>query len=814
VLSHLRILSTWTACWLTGISILSGAELRGIVQDSDKLPLPGATVTVLGPAGPAGQTSTDGAGAFVFRDLAPGAYTVKAELDGFSPLEAKDLELAEAVATSVEMTLQPALQEAVTVEAAKQEDMVSAPAGASPGGTIQAQVLEEAPIRGDRFQDSLPLLPGVLRGPDGLINIGGARASQSSLLVNGSNVTDPVTGTFATNLPIEAVERVSVFTSPYLAQYGRFTGGVTAVETKPGTNDWSLSFNNFFPRLRLQESTIMGIDAATPRLRLGGPIVHDRLFFSQALTYKFVRTDINELPTGADESVLRSFDSLTQFDYTPNERDRWTATISFFPSKTDYVNLGALDPQSTVPNLLIGGNNIAVARRTILGEERFLELSYAIKEFDLELRPHGNQPYQLTTDGRAGSYFRAEDRSGTSQEWLGSYTFPVEAHGRHLLKTGFDFSYTTFSGTSSYRPIEVLRHDRTLAQRITFDGNSAIGDSDLLLGAYIQDTWDASERLQLDMGVRFDSSRLIGDAKLSPRIGLVFNPFSKTRLTLRGGFGLFYDQIFLNIRDFANLQRRTITRLGPDGITPVGAPETFVPTLSQDLDIPSSRTWNIEGDWGVHRNLLLKINYLERRGQNEFLVEPVSTPSGNQYLLSNQGTSLTRELELTARVRAGGQEFFASYVRSHARGDLNDFGSLFGSYQTPLIYANEFGPQAFDAPHRALFWGSFDLPWGLHISPAIEVRSGFPYTVVSEAGDVLGRRNRGGRFPTVFDPNIKIFRDVGLTAGYRARIGFNLFNITNHFNPRDIQNNFGSPEFGRFLNSVDFTVRGSFQLLF
>ena len=57
---------------------------------------------------------------------------------------------------------------------------------------------------------SRPLLyvPGVVRGPDGLLNVKGARASQSGFLVNSASVTDPVTGESAINLPLEAVQSV------------------------------------------------------------------------------------------------------------------------------------------------------------------------------------------------------------------------------------------------------------------------------------------------------------------------------------------------------------------------------------------------------------------------------------------------------------------------------------------------------------------------------------------------------------------------------------------------------------------------------
>jgi hypothetical protein len=47
------------------------------------------------------------------------------------------------------------------------------------------------PTLNERFEDLLPLLPGMVRGPDGLINMKGARSSQNGSLVNSADVTDP-----------------------------------------------------------------------------------------------------------------------------------------------------------------------------------------------------------------------------------------------------------------------------------------------------------------------------------------------------------------------------------------------------------------------------------------------------------------------------------------------------------------------------------------------------------------------------------------------------------------------------------------------
>ena len=65
-----------------------------------------------------------------------------------------------------------------------------------------------APIASERFQDALPLVPGVVRGPDGLLNINGTRSNQSAMMFNSADGTDPVTGEEAIELPIDAVREV------------------------------------------------------------------------------------------------------------------------------------------------------------------------------------------------------------------------------------------------------------------------------------------------------------------------------------------------------------------------------------------------------------------------------------------------------------------------------------------------------------------------------------------------------------------------------------------------------------------------------
>jgi hypothetical protein len=106
------------------------------------------------------------------------------------------------------------------------------------------------------------------------------------------------------------------------------------------------------------------------------------------------------------------------------------------------------------------------------------------------------------------------------------------------------------------------------------------------------------------------------------------------------------------------------------------------------------------------------------------------------------------------------------------------------------------------------------LPYAVTVSPTMEYRDGFPYTIVDESQSVIGRRNAGARYPRLFTLDMAVTKDVRLTAKQRARIGVQVFNLTGHFNPRDVQNNTGSAAYDTFANSADRTVRAKFTLLF
>jgi hypothetical protein len=105
-----------------------------------------------------------------------------------------------------------------------------------------------------------------------------------------------------------------------------------------------------------------------------------------------------------------------------------------------------------------------------------------------------------------------------------------------------------------------------------------------------------------------------------------------------------------------------------------------------------------------------------------------------------------------------------------------------------------------DVPNRLI--ALLAIPAGKwSIAPVVEVRDGFPYSVVDEEQNFVGTRNRGSRFPIFYSLDLSINREVTV-RNRRLRIGLQTNHFLNNATPRDVQANIDSPEFGTFYNSL------------
>lgn len=758
-------------------------------------------------------------GEYRFSEVPPGSYVLEASLQGFATLTRPVTVRAEDALT-LDLRLELA-QVHETVIVVADDDRHIDVQDVAPAPELKQQTLQTVPLAKEQYQDALPLVPGVVRGPDGLINVKGARASQSGLMVNSASVTDPVTGEFAINLPIEAIESVQMLTNPYAAEFGKFTGGVTSIATRSGTNRFSFQIQNVMPRFRRRGGKFAGIEGATPRVAFGGPLVKDKVSFMQSLQYRFTRSEVESLPPFERDTELESFDSFTQLDWNMSPSSHLGTSFSVFPQKLRFVGLNTFNPQRVTPNFRQRGFFWAVNERQVISDRALLESFFSIKQFDADVFPSTDGPaMMLAPDVNTGSFFNRQNRDSRRVEALETFTFTPRAWGgAHVMKVGGGVSFNTFDGLHQSHTVQILRADGTRSQQIDFAGAGVLSRDKTEVQGFFQDKWTVSPRLTLEYGVRYDRDTVADRNNVAPRAAVAFLPAADGRTVIRGGVGLFYDKINLNLTTFEQLQDRVLTDFAPDGLLAIAGPRRQRLVLDGGrFRTPRSVNWNVELEREWMKDLLVRVSYQQRNGYREYVIDPIDdSPAGGRLLLASRGRSRYREFQVTGRYRLkSADQLVVSYVRSAVRGDLNDFNSFFGNFQNPVIRPNERARLPWDAPNRLLVWGEFSLKYRLSVAPVFEIRNGFPLSTIDEDRNFVGPRNGAGRFPTFTSFDLQVLKSVRLPfAGKkRAKIGVRTFNLLNHFNPRDFQGNLASGAAGRFFNGVSRSIRGKFVIDF
>ena len=89
-----------------------------------------------------------------------------------------------------------------------------------------------------------------------------------------------------------------------------------------------------------------------------------------------------------------------------------------------------------------------------------------------------------------------------------------------------------------------------MTEQITFFGGREFRMSDTEYAIFGQDHWTVTPHLALDLGVRTESQEVSESFRVAPRAGFVWTPFAKAGTTIRGGFGMFYDRVPLNVYSF------------------------------------------------------------------------------------------------------------------------------------------------------------------------------------------------------------------------------------------------------------------------
>jgi len=787
-------------------SIASGS-IRGDVftkgTNGEPAVLPGVRVVLHGPI--TKETESDAQGEFAIDNLPPGTYEIEANASGLSGGLAVEVTPGTSSTVPLEMNVTMVSN---TVNVTATEAFVADESAQH--NTISQSAVEKAPNQEEKIDSLLPLVPGVVRGPDGRINMKGAQATQAGWLVNSANVTDPATGGQAISLPIDVVSSVQVISNPYDPEYGRFTGAVSSVETRTSNFDkFHFSIQNLAPRARDRDGSIVGIGGFTPRTTITGPLIKDRLAFTQSLEYRFVRTPVESLPPLQRDTTLESFDSFSQFDLKISDRQTATLSVAVFPQKFDYLGLNTFNPQPSTTNLHQRGDQISAQHSYVAESGALLSSRFAYEEFDADTFPNSQAPYQMLVETTEGGFFNRQNRDTRRVEWQEVYHFsPKHFLGDHQLKVGFDFSHSSYDGRQQFLPVSIVGTAGSTLEQINFGSPTTFSIQQNEVAWFGGDQWTLGPRLTLDFGLRFDNDSVTNSTHTAPRASLTFALTRDRRTLLKAGAGLFYDRVPLNAPAFPKFPDRTIVIFDAAGNVTSSVP--YSNAITGGLKNPRSETWNVEVDRQVLENLLVRVAYQQRNTVDDLIVGPETSPEASLLSLASRGRDFYREFQVTGRYQIHRQTLNASYVRSKATGDLNDFNQFFGNDPQAVIQPNSRGPLAFDAPNRFLAWAELNAPWKLMLMPVLDIHTGFPYSVVNERRDFVGPRN-DERFPRFDEFDLQVLRSFGVPfhgKEHTVKLGFGVFNLFNHANYRDVQNDLDSFRFGQFVNSAVRTFRG------
>jgi len=789
----------------------ASGTVQGVVftadADGGRSVVPAAKILLDGSSHIEAQSTPEGK--FVLRAIPAGSYTITAQASGMAATVRIEVTAETVSEVELQMKLQ-AVIESTTVTASAEPADTKEPSGIN---TVENSAIRNMPNIDEQFQSLLPLIPGVVRGPNGLINMKGARTSQNGSLVNSADVTDPATGATAINIPIDVVSSVKVLSTPYDPEYGKFTGAVSNVETRAGDfNKFRVSAQNLLPRFRRIDGSIMGVAAFSPRITFSGPIAKDRVAFTQSFEYRYERDPVDSLPILQSWTRSENFNSYTQIDFNISPKQTATASFAIFPQRLDYYGLNTFTPQASTPDLNERGYQAYLQHRYVTDSGDLLTSQVNFRRFDADLVPNSDAPFELLVETTEGGFFNHQNRDTTRTEWQEIFrSHPHHFFGSHELDAGVDFAHSSYDGRQEFLPVEMVGVAGYRLEQIQFGPATTFSVDQSEIAWFAGDKWTVSNRLTFDLGLRFDRDSVTDSVNPAPRAGFILALTKDGKTILKGGAGFFYDRVPLDVPAFPDLPSRTASTLNPLG--EVLSSTEYSNVISSGLRNPRSEVWNLEVDRRVTSDFLVRVAYQQRNTVHEFFLDPIAYgPTGN-LSLSDRGSDFYKEFQITGRCRVHHSTLNASYVRSRAYGDLNDFNQFFGNDPQAVIEPNQRGRLNFDAPNRILAWGEIAAPWKLTFAPVIDTHTGFPYSTINQYRDFVGPRNEL-QLPRFVSTDLQIWRELRLPKEKHARVGFGVFNVFNHPNYRDVQNDVDSYRFGEFFNGISREFHGKFVLEF
>ncbi|MCP4661194.1 MAG: TonB-dependent receptor [bacterium] len=587
---------TWVL--LSGLFLLSSlsvsgqttGDLRGKIADAGGQALPGVTVVLSGDAvAGAGRTDVTGpTGGFQFPGLPVGLYTVTATLDGYQKQAVENVKVSLGAVATVNFNLPEEFSDEVTVIA---EAPIVDLASPNFSTRFEADQIEDLPTRG-HFFDTLAVSPGVVQITEGsnMISAFGADVQSNQWNIDGLDRTAPEGGYLWWSLNDEMIAEVQVLGTGAGAEYGGMLGTAFNVVTKSGTNVFhgSASLDYWNPDWVDTNARREDAPAGTQTyqldhhnnlaMTLGGPIKQDKVWFFAGVEFGRFQAF---WPFQDPNLEMQKASWWDNYDLKLSTQPAGNHNLALMANDHEYLGPDAGDvfnEPTSWSEMWQHDKMVSLDYSWIVGTNTFIEARGGIWRGDNAYRPQypSDEPSFVDMTVEPWRYYGTLYWSWDWEQHTDDAEIIITNYAEEFIKGDHEFrfgvQYTKGGGTTkTFNPDYYYQQEYEYypgypyVYQYLYTGLPYYygGDAESV-GVFVSDSWTVSDRLTLNLGVRYDRHQgwipafnridmdsnptgevipgrdMIDWDSIDPRFGFSWQPTTSGKTVVRGSIGLFH----------------------------------------------------------------------------------------------------------------------------------------------------------------------------------------------------------------------------------------------------------------------------------